>query len=85
MPGKRGQRGFGHVRRLPSKRWQASYIGPDLIRHHAPQTFDAKEDAEGWLAARRAEITGDDWKPIGRGAGRSLSASTLTAGSRTVR
>ena len=49
MAGTAKHRGFGHVRKLPSKRWQASYIGPDLARHAAQQTFDTREDAEGWL------------------------------------
>jgi len=26
------RRGFGYVRKLPSGRWQASYLGPDLLR-----------------------------------------------------
>ena len=63
IAGKQGHRGFGHLRRLPSGRWQASYVGPDLVRHNAPSTFDAKEDGEEWLAARRREISGDDWQP----------------------
>lgn len=58
-----GRRGFGAIRQLPSKQYQASYLGPDLIRHKAPMTFPAKEDAEAWLAARRAEIRNDDWVP----------------------
>ena len=29
----------------------------------APQTFDTREDAEGWLAARRAEIKAEEWQP----------------------
>ena len=67
MAGKKDHRGFGHIRRLPSGRWQASYIGPDLARHNAPTTFQAKIDAEEWLAARRREITGDDWQaPMAR-------------------
>ncbi len=45
-----GRRGFGMVRRLPSKRYQASYAGPDLGRHTAPNTFTTKGDAEAWLA-----------------------------------
>lgn len=57
------RRGFGAIRQLPSKQYQASYLGPDLIRHKAPVTFAAKEDAEGWLAARRAEIKNEDWVP----------------------
>ena len=49
----RTKRSFGAIRRLPSKRYQASYIGPDLARHVAPETFTAKIDAEGWIAAER--------------------------------
>jgi integrase len=58
-----GRRGFGAIRRLPSRRYQASYLGPDQSRHTAPATFVAREDAEAWLAARRAEITNDEWTP----------------------
>lgn len=57
------RRGFGAIRQLPSKQYQASYLGPDLIRHKAPTTFMAKEDAEAWLAQRRAEIKNQDWAP----------------------
>ena len=52
MAGSR-RRGFGYVRKLPSGRWQASYVGPDLVRRTAPHTFDAKADAEGWLGVER--------------------------------
>ena len=61
MAGKKGQRGFGYLRKLPSKRYQASYIGPDTIRHKAPVTFETKEDGEAWLLDRRREIRGDEW------------------------
>lgn len=61
MAGKRGHRGFGHLRRLPSKRWQASYIGPDLARHNGPTTFDTRADAEGWLAAERRLVEDGAW------------------------
>ncbi|MDQ3627855.1 MAG: site-specific integrase [Actinomycetota bacterium] len=57
------RRGFGAIRRLPSKRYQASYTGPDTLRHLAPVTFETREDAEGWLASRRSEIRADDWTP----------------------
>jgi integrase len=61
------RRQFGYVRRLPSKRWQASYVGPDLARHAAPFTFDAKLDAEAWLLAERKIIEGGNWiAPKGR-------------------
>jgi len=63
MAGKRGRRGFGAIRKLPSGRYQASYVGPDTARHKAPSTYETREDAEAWLSARRAEIVGDDWRP----------------------
>ena len=34
----------------------AGYIGPDGKLHRPPSTFDSKDDAIAWLAARRAEI-----------------------------
>ncbi|OLT15716.1 integrase [Serinicoccus sp. CUA-874] len=55
------RRGFGALRRLPSKRWQASYTGPDLGRHTAPHTFDSKADAEAWLVHERALVEGEGW------------------------
>lgn len=63
MAGKAGRRGFGAIRRLPSKRYQASYIGPDEARHAAPHTFEATIDAEEWLAAERRLIVADTWTP----------------------
>lgn len=57
------RRGFGAIRKLPSRRWQASYVGPDTIRHVAPVTFETAEDAEGWLTDRRREIKNEDWTP----------------------
>ncbi|WP_299451174.1 site-specific integrase [uncultured Serinicoccus sp.] len=60
MPGRK-KRGFGQLRRLPSKRWQAFYTGPDCKLHYAPTTFETAEDAEAWLAAERRLTTGDEW------------------------
>jgi integrase len=57
------RRGFGALRKLPSGRWQASYVGPDTLRHAAPVTFETAEDAEGWLTDRRREIKNEDWRP----------------------
>lgn len=61
MSGKPGRRGFGHIRKLPSGRLQASYVAPDLRRHTAPTTFTTRMDAEAWLAAERRIIERDDW------------------------
>ena len=59
------KRGFGSIRRLPSKRYQPRYTGPDGIRHTAPTTFDTRMDAEAWLTDRRREITAQTWQPAG--------------------
>lgn len=63
MAGRANHRGFGWIRRLPSKRWQASYAGPDLARHLAPHTFTNKADAEAWLGAERALVSSNSWVP----------------------
>jgi len=55
---------FGSVRRLPSRRWQARYTAPDLVRHTAAGTFDTRSDAEAWLAQRRTEIAHGTWAPV---------------------
>ena len=61
MAGKQGRRGWGWVRKLPSGRWHASYIGPDLARHNAPTTYTARMDAEAWLAGERRLIERQEW------------------------
>ena len=55
------KRRFGRVRRLPSDRWQARYLGPDGIDRPAPNTFAAKTDAVVWLTMKEAEIHSGDW------------------------
>ncbi len=62
-PMTRARRGFGAIRRLPSKRWQASYLGPDEARHTAPSTFATKMEAEGWVLSQRRHIDGGTWTP----------------------
>jgi integrase len=57
------RRSFGTLRKLPSGRYQAKYVGPDLQWHLAPTTFQAKIDGEGWLAAERRLIERDEWEP----------------------
>jgi integrase len=58
MAARTGHRRWGYVVQLPnkSKRFEASYIGPDRKRHYAPTTFTFREMAEGWLANERAFI-----------------------------
>jgi integrase len=62
---KRKQReSFGAVRKLPSGRVQASYVGPDGLRHKAPHTFDGLTDARAWLATQRARIVEGKWQSV---------------------
>lgn len=57
------RRGFGKLRRLPSRGWQATRVGPDLERHAAPHTFDSTMDGEAWRAAAHRLADADDWLP----------------------
>ncbi|WP_295778418.1 site-specific integrase [uncultured Microbacterium sp.] len=52
---------FGAIRQRSSGRYQASYVGPDGVRHYAPQTFDNMTDARGWLAIQQANIHSKSW------------------------
>ena len=54
------RRHFGHVRRFPSGRYQASYWHEGR-RHIAPQTFQSKADANAFLDAVSASIGKGDW------------------------
>lgn len=58
----RKRRTWGKIRRLPSKRFQASYT-VDGERHLAPVTFLTKGDAGAWLDMRHAELLEHRWKP----------------------
>ncbi|WP_222851454.1 tyrosine-type recombinase/integrase [Phytoactinopolyspora mesophila] len=49
------------MRKLPSGRYQARYLGPDGLDHPAPSTFATKTDANVWLTEKEAEIRRGDW------------------------
>lgn len=55
------RRRFGYVRRLPSGRYQASFIGPSGTRQTAPSTFRTKTDADRWLSAVEADLSRGAW------------------------
>lgn len=61
MAGRTGRRAFGAIRRLPSGQYQASYVGPDTLRHTAPSTYKLKGDAEVWLASERRLVESGTW------------------------
>ena len=64
MGNKRGtRRSFGAIRKLPSGRYQAHYVGPDGAKHKAPRTFSAHDDAAAWCAHERRLIDLDVWAP----------------------
>lgn len=77
------RRSFGTLRKLPSGRYQATYVGPDQVRHAAPETFAAKIDAEGWLAGERRLIEREEWAPPAERAKRKALAQR--ANSETLR
>jgi hypothetical protein len=50
------KRGFGHLLRLPSKRWQASYVGPDLADENGSGT-DLRQAFQAPQHQRRTATT----------------------------
>lgn len=64
-----GKRTFGHITRLPSRRYRARYTGPDTVRYNAPHTFDTRQDAEAWLVDEHRLISAGTWSsPVARDA-----------------
>jgi integrase len=55
---------WGAIRKLPSKRFQASYIAPDGSRRTAPDTFKTRTEASVYLAEVRTEITHGKWQSL---------------------
>jgi integrase len=61
VAGKSGHRRFGNVRKLPSGRFQASFVGPSGTRQNAPYTFASKTEANRWLSLAEADLTRGTW------------------------
>jgi integrase len=51
---------FGTIRPI-GKRHQASYMGPDNLRHNAPHTFSTITDARAWLVVIQSRIVDQTW------------------------
>ncbi|MFJ8696381.1 tyrosine-type recombinase/integrase [Streptomyces roseolilacinus] len=66
MAGKK--RRFGRVRKLPSGRYQARYLGPDGIDRPAPHTFATARAADDWLAEQQTALRRGDWTDPDAGA-----------------
>jgi hypothetical protein len=60
---KKGRRSFGYIRKLPSGRFQASYVGADGRRYFAPGSYKTARDANDWLSKRHSEIQREVWEP----------------------
>lgn len=61
------RRTYGAVRKLPSGRFQATYLDPTGVRRTAPTTFATKTDADAWLATTRTDIARGKWNDPQRG------------------
>ena len=61
MANKKGRRRFGWVRKLPSGRYQASYLGPDGGRINGPETYERRGDAEQWLSTVESDMLRGEW------------------------
>lgn len=61
MANKDGRRRFGNIRKLPSGRYQATYIGPDGFRRSGPRTFKTDADARRWLTLTEADVLKGEW------------------------
>jgi integrase len=55
------RRRFGHLRRLPSGRWQASYRTVAGERRTATRTFSTKTDADRWLSTVESDLVRGTW------------------------
>ncbi|MFC8043540.1 tyrosine recombinase XerC [Nocardia sp. NPDC057353] len=73
------RRRFGNVRKLPSGKFQASFLGPNGKRQNAPQTFRTKTDADRWLVAVEADLSRGAWldEKLGRQPFRDYAAAYL--------
>jgi integrase len=67
MANKDGHRRFGSVRKLPSGRYQARYLGPDGKERSAPETFERKTDAARYLGMVEVQMARREWTDPERG------------------
>lgn len=71
------RRSWGKLRTMRNGRLQASYLH-EGIYHYAPHTYDAKIDAEGWLANERKLIELGGWtSPKQRAARAAMDGMTV--------
>ena len=61
------RRRFGMVRRLPSGRYQASFVDPNGLRRNAPETYATRAEAGDWLTVQESLLLRGDWSDPDRG------------------
>ena len=59
---RRAPRDWGTVRKLPSGRYQASYLDGAKARRNAPDTFPTRAAADAWLTKQRAAMDAGTWR-----------------------
>ena len=62
MANKKRHRRFGNIRKLPSGRFQARYLGPDGIMRKADHTLETEKLAAQWLTLVESEIIRGEWQ-----------------------
>jgi integrase len=65
---RRAPRDWGSVRKLPSGRYQASYLDAAGVRQPGPETFATRAAADAWLSAERARLDAGTWRDPHSGA-----------------
>ena len=74
------RRSWGTLRVMRNGNVQASYLHDDGHRYYARRPFEARIDAEGWLAKERKLIDLGEWTPPeSRDAARAVQSVTLRA------
>jgi hypothetical protein len=56
-----GRRRLGKIRKLPSGRYQASYLDPQGDRRFADDTFRLKTEAALWLSEVETDLKRGEW------------------------
>jgi len=65
---RRAPRDWGKIRKLPSGRYQASYLDAARTRRTAPATFTTRATAGAWLTAQQAALGAGTWRDPEAGA-----------------
>lgn len=75
------RRGFGAIKqRGKGKPHEASYMGPDGVRHRAPTTFATRDAAVAWLEQERRLLERGEWTSPASRAATKQRRQSLTVG-----